>query len=123
MLELLIEATSCSTPQNRRRALLATAHQHDALHDVVVLIEAGDDEPRLLADGHGGDILDQHRIAARFATTMVLARSSDGTDQAGRRAPRRMRADVDGIAADIDVGVADGLQQFVAASGRRRSAC
>src|SRR6266851_4562747 len=30
--------------QNRRRTLLATAHQHDALHDVVVLIEAGDAE-------------------------------------------------------------------------------
>ena len=30
---------------------LAAAHQHDALHDVVALIEAGDAEARLLADG------------------------------------------------------------------------
>src|SRR3954469_15417999 len=40
------------------RALLAAAHQDDALHDVVGLIEAGNAETWLLADGDGGDVLD-----------------------------------------------------------------
>ena len=48
----------------RGRALLATAHQNDALDDVIVLIQTGDAEPRFFADGHGGDVLDQHRVAA-----------------------------------------------------------
>ena len=63
-------------PGNGRRALLAAPHQHDALHDVVVLVEAGDAEPRLLADRDGGDVLDQHRIAAATATPWCCARSS-----------------------------------------------
>src|SRR4029077_3476041 len=46
-----------------RRALLAAAHQNDALHNVVIVVDAGDAEPRLFADGNGCDIPDQHRIA------------------------------------------------------------
>src|SRR6267378_2671858 len=98
-------------PRDGRRALLAAPHQHDALHDVVVLIEAGDAEPRLLADSHRGDILDQHGIAAALrhhgAGEIV-----DRADQADAAHDSGLRADVDGIAADIDVGIADGLQQL-----------
>ena len=111
MLELLIEATSCSTRSDGRRALLAAAHQHDALHDVVVLVEAGDAEPRLLADGDGGDVLDQHRIAAALRDHGV-GEVVDRADQADAAHHGGLRADIDGIAADIDVGIADGLQQL-----------
>ena len=52
-LELLMEATELLDAGDGRRTLLAAPHQHDALHDVVVLVEAGDAEPRLLADGDG----------------------------------------------------------------------
>ncbi len=38
----------CFDAQDRRRALLAPPHQHDALDDVVVIILAGDAQPRLL---------------------------------------------------------------------------
>src|SRR5450631_2415254 len=96
--------------QYGRRALLAAAHQHGALDDVVVLIEAGDAEPRFLADGHSGDILDQHRVAAALRYHGV-GKIGDGTDQADAAHHGGLRADVDSLAADIDVGIADGLQQ------------
>src|SRR6185369_2152318 len=51
-------------PGNGRRTLFAAPHQHDALHDIVVLIEAGNAEPGLLAYRHLRDVADQHRIAA-----------------------------------------------------------
>ena len=43
---------------DRRHALLAAAHQHDALDDVVVVVLPDDAETRLVADDHGGDIAD-----------------------------------------------------------------
>src|ERR1700681_3928799 len=97
--------------QNRRRALLAAAHQHDALHDVVVLIEAGDAEPRLLANGHGRNVLDKNRIAAALRHHGV-GEVVDRADQADAAHHGGLRSDVDGVAADIDVGIADGLQQL-----------
>ncbi len=97
--------------QDRRRTLLAAAHQHDALHDIVVLIEAGDAEPRFLADRDGRDVLDQNRIAAALRHHGV-GEVVDRPDQPDAADHRRLRADVDGIAADIDVGIADGLQQL-----------
>src|ERR1700682_4493193 len=96
---------------DRRRALLATAHQHDALHDVVVLVDAGDTEPRLLADGDGGDILDQNRVAAALRDHGA-GKIVDGTDQADAAHHGGLRADIDGVAADIDVGIAHRLQQL-----------
>ena len=111
MLELLICVHQLLDALDRRRTLLAAAHQHDALHDVVVLIEAGDAEPRFLADGHGGDVLDQHRVAAALRHHGV-GEIVDRADQADAAHHGGLRADIDGIAADIDVGVADGLQQL-----------
>ena len=98
-------------PQNGRRAFLAAAHQHDALHDVVVLIETGNAEPRLLADRHGGDVLDQNGVAAALRHHGV-GEIVDRTDQADAAHHGGLAADVDGIAADIDVGIADRLQQL-----------
>ena len=111
MLELLMRATSLLDARDGRRTLLAAAHQHDALHDVVVLVEAGDAEPRLLADRDSGDVLDQHRIAAALRHHGV-AEVVDRADQADAAHHGRLRADIDGVAADIDVGVADRLQHL-----------
>ena len=47
---LLIFSTSASTRRMVGRLFVAAAHQHDALHDVVVVVLAGDAEPRLVAD-------------------------------------------------------------------------
>ena len=111
MLELLICGHQLLDAQDGRRTLLAAAHQHDALHDVVVLVEAGDAEPRLLADGHGGDVLDQHRVAAALRHHGV-GEIVDRADQADAAHHGGLRADIDGVAADIDVGIADRLQQL-----------
>src|SRR4029077_3958219 len=51
-------------PGDGRRALLAAAHQHDALDDIVVLVLARYTQSRLLADGDRRDVLDQDRRAA-----------------------------------------------------------
>ena len=47
-----------------------------------------------------------------FDEIMVLARAVDGTDQADAAHHRGLRADVDGIAADVDVRIAHRLQQL-----------
>ena len=98
-------------PGNRRRTLLAAPHQHDALHDVVVLVEAGDPEPRLLADRYMRDVADQNRIAARLRHHGVV-QIVDRADQAYAAHHGGLRADIDGVAADIDVGIGDGLQHL-----------
>ena len=98
-------------PGDGRRTLLAAPHQHDALHDVVVLVEAGDAEPRLLADRDMRDVADQHRIAARLRHHGVVE-VVDRADQADAAHHGGLRADVDGVAADIDVGVGNGLQHL-----------
>ncbi len=94
-----------------RRALLAAPHQDDALHDVVGLVEPGNAEARLLADGDGRDVLDQHRIAARLRHHGV-GEIVDRPDQADAAHDGRLLANIDGVAADIDVGVADRLEQL-----------
>ena len=62
-------------PGDGRRTLLAAPHQHDALHDVVVLVEAGDAEPRLLADRDMRDVATSTGLPPD-CDTMVLLRSS-----------------------------------------------
>ena len=92
--------------QNRRRAFFATAHQHDTLHDVVAIIETGDAESRLLADRDGRHVLDEHRIATALRNHGV-GKIVDRADQTDTAHHGRLIADIDGIAADIDVRIAD----------------
>ncbi|MGY4471243.1 hypothetical protein ACVWWK_006952 [Bradyrhizobium sp. LB9.1b] len=93
------------------RALLAAAHQDDALHDVVGIVEAGNAETRLLADGDGGDVLDQHRVAVGLRHHGV-GEVVDRANQADAAHHGRLLTDIDGVAADIDVGIADRLKQL-----------
>ncbi|MGY4297252.1 hypothetical protein ACVWXN_005347 [Bradyrhizobium sp. i1.4.4] len=93
------------------RALLTAAHQDDALHDVVGIVDAGNAETGFLADSDGGDVLDQHRIAVGLRDHGV-GEVVDRTDQADAAYHGRLLADIDGVAADIDVGIADRLEQL-----------
>ena len=43
----------------------AAPHQHDALHDIVVIVVPGDAQPRFVADRDGGDVGHQHRRRRR----------------------------------------------------------
>jgi len=90
---------------------LAPAHQHDALHDVVSVVLAGDAEPRLVADPDLGDVADAHRVAVRGSQHRGLD-VVDRADQADPAHHRGLRADIDGIAADIDIAVVEGLQNL-----------
>ena len=111
MVELVDPFDQLLHPRDRRRALLAAPHQHDALDDIVVLVLAGDAEPRLRADRHGGYVLDQNRRSVGRGDHGAGERV-DRADQADAAHHRRLLPDIDGVAADIDVGVADGLQQL-----------
>ena len=96
---------------DRRHAFFAAPHQHNALHDVVVVVLAGDPEPRLIGyddrrhvaddDRHAPD-LRQHRVAD-FVERPDKADAANDSD---------LRADVDRAAADIDVAVVQRLQHL-----------
>ena len=73
----------------------AAAHQHDALDDVVVVVLAGDAEPRLVADRDSGDVADQHRGAVAHHH-MVWRISSIEWIWPTAAHHRRLRADVHG---------------------------
>src|SRR4029077_19567287 len=98
-------------PRDGWRALLAAPHQHDALDNIVIVVFAGDAKSRLLADGDGGDVLDQHRGAVVRGDHGV-GQVVDRTDQTDAAHDRRLRADVEGVAADIDVRIADCLHEL-----------
>src|SRR5260370_41380740 len=94
-----------------RQALLATAHQDDALDDVVVIILASDTEPRLVADSHLGDIAHTNWIAIRRSQHRV-ADVVDRTNKTNTTNDGGLGTDVDRIAADIDVAVIQHLQDL-----------
>lgn len=75
MLLLLILSTSASTPLRVGMVSAPRRISIDALHDVVVVVLAGDAEPRLVANGDIRHIGDQHRRPPR-TVSMVLRMSS-----------------------------------------------
>ncbi len=96
---------------NGRHALLAAAHQHDALDDIVVVVLAGDAEPRLVGDLDIGDVADDDRHAAGLRQHGV-ADFVERADQADAANHGDLGPDVDGAAADIDVAVVQRLQHL-----------
>ena len=83
----LILSTSASTRLMVGMLSRAAAHQHDALDDVVVVVVAGDAEPRQVADRDGGDVADQHRRALVVRRASCCGcRRSNGSGR--RREPR-----------------------------------
>ena len=66
---------SASTRRMVGLRLLAASHQHDALHDIIVVVLAGDAEPRREADVDVGDIA-HAAPAVPCAETIVLRMSS-----------------------------------------------
>src|SRR4029077_9896079 len=77
-------------PGDRGRTLLAAAHQHDTLDDIVVLILARDSQSRLLAYRDIGNVLDQDRRTAARRNHGVGKRI-DRPDQADAAHDRRLR--------------------------------
>ena len=96
---------------DRRHALLAAAHQHDALYDVVVIVLPGDAEARQVSDRHGRDVADPYRHAVRGRDHGVadLVHRMDQRDAAH---DRRLWPEIDGLSADVDVAVVEDLQHL-----------
>ena len=65
-------------PLNCGCALLSAAHEHDALHNIVVVVHACDAETRRVADNDRRHIANQHRIATglgKHRTVQILERA------------------------------------------------
>ncbi len=89
------------------------------MNDIIIRVHAGDAQTRFLAHRHGCNVTHQHGIAAALRDHGG-GKIVDGTDKADAANHRRLRTDVDGVAADIDVGVTDGLQHQRQRQAERR---
>src|SRR5262249_22503176 len=94
-----------------RSALLPAAHQNDALNDIVITIHARDAKPRFRSDFPGGDMADKTRKAAVLRQHRVLevVLAANQTDPAHHR---RLRTDIDRVAADVDIAAAERLDHL-----------
>src|SRR4029077_5343079 len=92
-----------------RHALRSPAHQHDPLDDIVIGVLAGDAEPRLMAHLDRGDVGYQHRGTVA-ETYHGVAQILERANQADAAHHRRLRSDVEGLTADVEIGVTDRLQ-------------
>ena len=95
-----------------RQGLRAAPHQHDALDDVVVVVVAGHAQPRLVADRDGRHVGDQHRRAVAHRQHGV-ADIGHGADLADAADHRRLRAEIDRVGADIDVGAVQRVEHLL----------
>ncbi len=86
-------------------------HQHDAFDDVVVVVLAGDAQPWLGADADLGHVAEQNRRAVRGPEHGPLDLAC-GMDQADAADDGRLGPEVHRLAADVDVGVVQGLQHL-----------
>ena len=107
-----MRSTSFSTGAQGRQGLRAAPHQHDALDDVVVVVVAGDAQPRLVADRDGRHVGDQHRRAVAHRQHGV-ADVGHGADLADAADHRRLRAEIDRVGADIDVGAVQRVEHLL----------
>ena len=105
LLDLLLDAL------DRGRTLLAAAHQHDALDDIVFRILAGDAEPRLMPHDDGRNIPHQHRVAVTLRQHRIVE-LLDRANEADTAHHGRLGAEIDDVAADIDVAVRQRLENL-----------
>ena len=75
-------------------------------------IVAGDAESRLVADADLRDVRRRSTGAPPLAATTVCSSASMRADQADAAHHRRLRTDVDGLAADVDVALPIALQHL-----------
>ena len=92
--------------------LRAAPHQDDALDDVVVVVLAGDAEPRLIAYRHRRHVGHQYRgaVARRQQRVADIVHRPDLADAAH---DGRLRPDVDGVGTDIDIAVVQPVEHLL----------
>ncbi len=92
-------------PRHHVHGALELLHQHDAEHDVVLVVAAGDAEARREADLIVRDVRQHHRQSALLAHHDIVD-VADRAERADAAHVDRLFADRDGAAADI--GIAGG---------------
>ena len=97
-----------------RGRLAAVAHEHDALHDVVVVVLADHAEAGGVADVDGGDVADADGDALLLDDDDILdvvdrvAEGHAAAEEADAADVERLLAHGEALAADVGVGVGDG---------------
>ncbi len=86
------------------QAFRAAAHQHDALHDVVGIVLAGDTQAGQVVHAHFGNIADAQRAIAVLRNHRV-ADFVHGVDQPDAAHHRGLIPEIDRLTADVDVRV------------------
>jgi len=102
----------------RRQALLPATHQNNALNDIVVIVLAGNAKARLVADTNVRNVAHAHGIAV-CRSQHGVADVIDRTNKTYAANDRRLLANVDGIAANVDVAVVENLKNL----RQRQSVC
>src|SRR5438132_4957581 len=95
-------------PANRRQALFATAHNDDALHDIIIIILPGNAQPGLVTDAYRSDVINSygHAIDRRDHRVAYLIHR---VDQPNAPNDGSLRPEIDRLAPDIDVAVVEYL--------------
>ena len=101
----------CFNAADGRRGLLAAAHQHYALHDVVVVVLAGDAEARREALLDVGDIAHEGGGSARRRHDRV-ANGVHGLDERDPAYDRGVLAEIQGLSADVQIVVVESLDDL-----------
>lgn len=101
----------CFNAADGRRGLLAAAHQHNALHDVVVVVLAGDAEARREALLDVGDIAHERGGSARRRHYRV-ANGVHGLDERDPAYDRGVLAEIQGLSADVQIVVVESLDDL-----------
>src|SRR5262249_42075728 len=101
----------CFNATDRRQALLPASHEHDALNDVVLFVPPGDAEAWLVSNDDLCDIAEKDRSPIRCRQHRIPD-IGHRADESNAAHDRGLLADVDGIAAHIDVTVGQGLQNL-----------
>ena len=96
-------------PSSVRGRLAAVAHEHDALHDVRLVVVADDAEARRVADVDVGDVLHADRRPLLLGDDDVLdvVPERSASEQADAADVVALLAHEEALAADVLVGVRD----------------
>ncbi len=94
-----------------RHALFGAPHQHNALHNVVGVVLAGNAQAWLETDLCGCDILHQDGIASDLRQHRIVE-VVDRSDEADTAHDRGLGTEIDRIAANVDVAVIERLQHL-----------
>ena len=107
-------STRSWTPSSVFERLAAVAHQHDALHDVGLVVLADDAEPRRVRrPATVRHVAHAHRHALRAAATTIVADVAQRPDEADAAHVERLLAEREALPADVLVRVRERVDELL----------